>query len=131
MALAKRENLSIRELVLRFAAVQGHRIVVGTPVDIADQLEDWFVHEGADGFNLKPSFIPDSLDDFVNLVVPQLQKRGIFRTEYEGKTLREHLGLKRPPNPFSATAGLSENGVFAAPPASPAAGQPNVLPLRT
>jgi FMN-dependent oxidoreductase (nitrilotriacetate monooxygenase family) len=128
MALAKRENLSIRELVLRFAAVQGHRIVVGTPVDIADQLEDWFVHEGADGFNLKPSFIPDSLDDFVNLVVPQLQKRGIFRTEYEGKTLREHLGLKRPPNPFSATAGLSENGVFAAPPASPAAGQPNVLP---
>ncbi len=122
MALAKRENLSIRELILRFAAVQGHRIVVGTPVDIADQLEDWFVKEGADGFNLKPSFIPESLDDFVNLVVPELQKKGIFRTEYEGKTLREHLGLKRPPNPFSNRAGVLGNGVSAATPTSASAG---------
>jgi FMN-dependent oxidoreductase (nitrilotriacetate monooxygenase family) len=96
VALARRENLSIRELILRFSVVQGHRIVVGTPVDVADQLEDWFVNEGADGFNLKPSFQPDSLEDFVNLVVPELQKRGIFRTEYEGTTLREHLGLPRP-----------------------------------
>ncbi|MGA3122190.1 MAG: LLM class flavin-dependent oxidoreductase [Polyangiaceae bacterium] len=103
IALAQRENLSIRELILRFSAVQGHRIVVGTPVDIADQLEDWFVHEGADGFNMKPSFIPDSLEDFINRVVPHLQKRGIFRTEYEGETLRDHLGLKRPANQFSQT----------------------------
>jgi alkanesulfonate monooxygenase len=108
MALARRENLTIRELVLRFAAVQGHRIVVGTPVDIADQLEDWFVHEAADGFNLKPSFIPESLDEFVDLVVPELQKRGIFRKEYEGRTLREHLGLKRPANPYSTRAGTAE-----------------------
>ncbi len=101
VSLAHRENLSIRELFLRFQAVQGHRIVVGTPSDIADQLEDWFVNEGADGFNLKPSLIPDSLDDFVDLVVPELQKRGIFRKEYEYNTLRENLGLKRPPNPHS------------------------------
>ncbi len=96
VALARRENLSIRELILRFSVVHGHRIVVGTPVDVADQLEDWFVNEGADGFNLKPSFQPDSLEDFINLVVPELQRRGIFRTEYKGTTLREHLGLPRP-----------------------------------
>jgi FMN-dependent oxidoreductase (nitrilotriacetate monooxygenase family) len=105
VALARRENLSIRELILRFSAVQGHRIVVGTPVDIADQLEDWFLREGADGYNLKPSFIPDSLDDFVNLVVPQLQRRGIFRADYEGSTLRDHLGLRRPANPYTLPEG--------------------------
>ncbi len=109
LALARRENLSIRELILRFTAVQGHRIVVGTPVDIADQLEDWFVHEGADGFNMKPALIPDDLEDFINLVVPQLQKRGIFRTEYTGTSLRDHLGLKRPPNPFSQVSKSRDN----------------------
>ncbi|MFM8331913.1 MAG: LLM class flavin-dependent oxidoreductase [Candidatus Methylumidiphilus sp.] len=98
VALARRENLSIRELILRFSIVQGHRIVVGTPVDIADQIEDWFVNGAADGFNLKPTFLPDSLAEFIDTVVPELQKRGIFRTEYTGKTLRENLGLKRPAN---------------------------------
>jgi FMN-dependent oxidoreductase (nitrilotriacetate monooxygenase family) len=102
IALAQRENLTIRDLLLRFTAVQGHRVVVGTPVDIADQLEDWFLHEGADGFNMKPSVVPDDLEQFIDQVVPQLQKRGIFRTEYEGTTLRDHLGLKRPRNPFTA-----------------------------
>jgi alkanesulfonate monooxygenase len=101
VALARRENLSIRELILRFSVVQGHRIIVGTPSDIADQLEDWFRNGAADGFNLKPPLLPSSLDEFVDLVVPELQKRGIFRTEYEGTTLREHLGLRRPPNSHS------------------------------
>jgi FMN-dependent oxidoreductase (nitrilotriacetate monooxygenase family) len=105
--LAQRENLTIRELIVRFAMVQGHRTVIGTPVDIADQLEDWFLNYGADGYNLKPSLIPDSLDDFVDLVVPELQKRGIFRREYEGRTLRDHLGLKRPPNPLAAPRKVS------------------------
>jgi FMN-dependent oxidoreductase (nitrilotriacetate monooxygenase family) len=100
--LARRENLTIRQLIVRFSAVQGHRTVVGTPVDIADQIEDWFVNGAADGFNLKPSLLPESLEEFINLVVPELQKRGIFRTEYQGKTLRENLGLPRPANPFSA-----------------------------
>lgn len=98
-ALAERENLSIRELILRFSVVQGHRIVVGTASDIADQLEDWFLKDAADGFNLKPSLQPDSLEGFVDQVIPELQKRGIFRKEYEGATLRENLGLPRPPNP--------------------------------
>jgi len=106
VALARRENLTIRELIVRFSAVQGHRTVVGTPVDIADQLEDWFIHEAADGYNLKPALQPDSLKEFIDLVVPELQKRGIFRTEYEGTTLRDHLGLPRPANQFSETAGV-------------------------
>lgn len=99
--LARRESLTIREIILRFTTVQGHRIVVGTAKDIADQIEEWFVNYGADGFNLKPSLIPDSLDDFVDHVVPELQKRGIFRREYQGSTLRENLGLRRPPNQHS------------------------------
>lgn len=99
--LARRENLTIRQLIVRFSAVQGHRTVIGTPVDIADQIEDWFVKGAADGFNLKPSLLDDDLEDFINLVIPELQKRGIFRKEYTGKTLRENLGLPRPANPYS------------------------------
>jgi len=76
-------------------------VLVGTPTDIADAIEDWFLGGAADGFNLKPALLPDSLEDFINLVVPELQKRGIFRRDYEGTTLREHLGLRRPENPYS------------------------------
>ena len=100
VALARRENLTIREVILRFNVVQGHRIIVGTADDIADQIEDWFLNYGADGYQLKPDLLPDSLEAFVNKVVPLLQKKGIFRTEYEGTTLREHLGLKRPRNQY-------------------------------
>ncbi len=107
VALARRENLTIRQLFVRFSAVNGHRTVVGTPVDIADQIEDWFVNGAADGFNLKPSLLPDDLKDFIDLVIPELQKRGIFRTEYEGTTLREHLGLPRPQNRFSQSGDAS------------------------
>jgi FMN-dependent oxidoreductase (nitrilotriacetate monooxygenase family) len=101
VGLARRENLTIRELILRFSVVQGHRVLVGTPVDIADAIEDWFLNGAADGFNLKPALLPDSLEDFIHLVVPELQKRGIFRREYEGTTLRDHLGLPRPQNPYT------------------------------
>lgn len=96
VALARRENLSIRDLILRFSAVQGHFTVVGTPTDIADRIEEWFVGGAADGFQLKPSLLPDDLDSFIDLVIPELQRRGIFRTEYEFATLRENLGFKRP-----------------------------------
>lgn len=96
LALARRENLSIRDLILRFSAVQGHWTVIGTPKDIADQIEEWFVGGAADGFQLKPSLLPEDLENFVDLVIPELQKRGIFRTEYEFETLRENLGFKRP-----------------------------------
>ena len=69
---------------------------MGTPEQIADQMEHWFVNEGADGFNLMPPLLPDGLEDFVEQVVPVLQRRGLFRTEYESDTLRGHLGLDRP-----------------------------------
>ena len=73
---------------------------VGTPETIADQMEQWLTTEGCDGFNIMFPFLPAGLDDFVDKVVPELQKREIFRREYEGKTLRENLGLPRPKNRF-------------------------------
>lgn len=94
--LAKREGLSIRELYLRVAGGRGHLEVVGTPGDVADELEAWFRKRGADGFNIMAPYLPGGLEDFVDLVIPELQRRGLFRTEYAGQTLREHLGLPRP-----------------------------------
>ncbi|HYF65542.1 MAG TPA: LLM class flavin-dependent oxidoreductase [Herpetosiphonaceae bacterium] len=93
---ARREGLTIRQLYQSVSGGRGHRFILGTPSAIADQLEDWFVNEGADGFNIMPPTLPDGLTDFVDLVIPELQRRGIFRREYEGMTLREHLGLMRP-----------------------------------
>ena len=98
--MAKNENLSIRQLYMR-VVLRGHRIVRGTASDVADNIEEWFENYGADGFNVMPPFLPGGLDDFVNLVVPELQRRGLFRTEYEGKTLRENLGLKQPKSRYA------------------------------
>ncbi len=102
--LARRENLTIRQLYLWIAGARGHRTILGTPEQIADQLEDWFVNDGADGFNIMPPWLPGGLDEFVDLVIPELQRRGLFRTEYEGRTLRENLGLPRPVNQFTKVA---------------------------
>ncbi|MGO4716952.1 LLM class flavin-dependent oxidoreductase [Bradyrhizobium sp. 2TAF24] len=96
--LARRENLTLRDLYLRIAGARGHWQVVGTPTQIADQLEERFRAYGADGFNIMAPVLPGGLTDFVELVLPELRRRNLFRTEYEGKTLREHLGLKRPAN---------------------------------
>jgi alkanesulfonate monooxygenase len=93
---ARRKGLTVRQLYLSVAAGRGHRFLLGTPQALADQLEDWFVNGAADGFNVMPAYLPDQLTEFVDLVVPELQRRGLFRTEYEGRTLRENLGLKRP-----------------------------------
>ena len=93
--MAKKENLTIRQLYLR-AVTRGHAILRGTPQTIADHIENWFENYGADGFNVMPPYLPGGLDDFVNKIVPELQRRGIFRKEYEGRTLRENLGLKKP-----------------------------------
>jgi N-acetyl-S-(2-succino)cysteine monooxygenase len=98
--LARRENLTIRDLYLRIAGARGHQQVVGTPESIADQLQQWFEEEGADGFNIMSPWLPGGLSDFAELVVPELQRRGLFRTEYEGNTLRENLGLPRPQNRY-------------------------------
>jgi FMN-dependent oxidoreductase (nitrilotriacetate monooxygenase family) len=102
--MARRDELSIRELYLRLVVSRGFLLIIGTPNDIADQLAQWFTEEGADGFNLMPAVMPGGLDDFINLVVPELQSRGLMRTEYEGQTLRENLGLARPANRFRAGA---------------------------
>lgn len=91
--LAAREDLTIRQLYLRIAGARGHWTVVGTPESIVDQMEDWFLNAGADGFNVMPPHLPGGLDDFVELIIPELRRRGLFRSEYEGATLRENLGL--------------------------------------
>ena len=97
--LAKRENLTVRQLAQR---VGGHTglSMVGTPASIADTMEEWLLTEGSDGFTIQFPYLPAGLDDFVDKVVPELQRRGIFRREYEGATLRENLGLPRPENRF-------------------------------
>jgi hypothetical protein len=79
-------------------------MVVGTPEQVADQLELWFREKAADGFNVMPPYFPGGLTDFVDDVVPILQKRGLFRTDYDGTTLRDHLGLERPANRKSPAA---------------------------
>ena len=99
LELARRENLSIRELVLRFRVSRGHLQAIGSPKTVADIIEQWFVERGADGFNIVPPLLPSGFEDFTRLVVPELQRRGIYHKEYEGATLREVLGLKRPANP--------------------------------
>ncbi len=100
--LARRENLTLRGLANRFAAARGHFLLRGTPTQVADRLEEWFEKRAADGFIFMPVYVPGALNDFVDLIVPELQRRGLFRQEYEGKTLRENLGLPRPENQFSA-----------------------------
>jgi N-acetyl-S-(2-succino)cysteine monooxygenase len=99
---ARRDNLSIREIAMRVAGARGHHIVVGTPKMVADRMEEWFAGGAADGFNIMPQSLPGALDDFNTMVIPELQKRGLFRTEYEGRSLRENLGLPHPPNRFAA-----------------------------
>jgi FMN-dependent oxidoreductase (nitrilotriacetate monooxygenase family) len=94
--LARRENLTIRQLVLRFSVSRGHVQVVGSVKTVADTIEQWFLERGADGFNVVPPLLLGGFEDFVRLVVPELQRRGIFRTEYEGATFRENLGLPTP-----------------------------------
>ncbi len=97
--VATRDRLTVRQLAERVGGYGGLSFV-GTPQTIADKMQEWLETEGCDGFNIMFPFLPQGLDDFVDRVVPELQKRGIFRTEYEGHTLRENLGLPRPQNRF-------------------------------
>ncbi|MFD1008476.1 LLM class flavin-dependent oxidoreductase [Oceanisphaera ostreae] len=90
------EQPTVRQLLGRLAAGGGHCTMVGTPEQIADKMELWFRSEGADGFNLMPPSLPAGIEDFVDQVVPELQRRGLFRTEYQSRTLRGHLGLAKP-----------------------------------
>jgi FMN-dependent oxidoreductase (nitrilotriacetate monooxygenase family) len=97
--LARRENLTVRQLAQRLGGYAG-LAMVGTPATIADEMEKWLDGGGCDGFTVMFPYLPAGLDDFVNRVVPELQRRGLFRHEYEGATLRENLGLPRPRNRF-------------------------------
>ena len=94
--LARRERLTVRRLLARLAGGRGHRVVAGTPEQIADQIQEWFEGGAADGFNVMPPVLPRGLSDFVDYVVPELRARGLFRHAYEGRTLRENYGLPRP-----------------------------------
>jgi N-acetyl-S-(2-succino)cysteine monooxygenase len=98
--MARREGLTIRQLYQRVAGQRAHRTVCGTATDIADTLEHWYKSGAADGFNILTLTHPHGFIDFTTLVVPELQRRGLFRTAYEGATLRENLGLPRPANRY-------------------------------
>ncbi|MBV6756394.1 LLM class flavin-dependent oxidoreductase [Rhodococcus opacus] len=94
-----RENPTLGQLLKKLSGGGGHRIVVGTPEQVADDIERWFRHGAADGFNVMPDVLPSGFDDFAEHLIPELQRRGLFRTEYDGTTLRDHLGLDVPDVP--------------------------------
>jgi alkanesulfonate monooxygenase len=102
VAQARRESLTVRQLAQRVSGYGGLKMV-GTASEIADTMQDWLETEACDGFNVMFPTVPAGLNDFVDLVVPELQRRGIFRTAYQGSTLRDHLGLARPQNRYFAT----------------------------
>ncbi|KAK4225674.1 luciferase-like domain-containing protein [Podospora fimiseda] len=101
LKLAQDEGLNVRQLAGRYGGYAGLAFL-GTPETIADSMAVWLAEEGADGFTVVSPFLPQGLDDITQKLVPELQRRGLFRTEYEGSTLREHLGLPRPKNRFFA-----------------------------
>lgn len=109
--IATTETITLRQLLRRLSAGRGHRVATGTPEQIADTIEHWFNNGAADGFNLIPPALPSSLEAFVDHVVPILQKRKLFRTEYKGATLRDHLGLSAPTS--SRQAPLTAPGTLA------------------
>ena len=100
--LVRRDNATLRQVIAYFAAARGHFTTAGTPEQIADLIEDWFTDGAADGFNLMPPLLPAMLDVFIEEVIPLLQRRGLFRTVYEGEMLREHYGLAWPKSAFAA-----------------------------
>jgi alkanesulfonate monooxygenase SsuD/methylene tetrahydromethanopterin reductase-like flavin-dependent oxidoreductase (luciferase family) len=98
--LARRDKLSVRELLWRLGGGRGHRTFAGTPEQVVDTIEEWFNAGAADGFNVMAPVLPSGLELFVDEVVPLLRKRGLFRSEYSGRTLREHYGLVRPQSQY-------------------------------
>jgi alkanesulfonate monooxygenase SsuD/methylene tetrahydromethanopterin reductase-like flavin-dependent oxidoreductase (luciferase family) len=96
IAMARAKNMTIRQLAQWFARQRGHAGIMGTPADVADQMQQWFEEGACDGFNFLAPYFPGGLNDFVELVVPELQRRGLYRTHYEGPTLRDLLGLPHP-----------------------------------
>lgn len=106
--IVEREKPTLRTLLHRLAGARGHRVFAGTPEQVADTIEHWFTTGAADGFNIMPPYYPGGLTDFVESVVPILQRRSLFRTEYSGTTLRDHFGLPRPASRFTAEADAAQ-----------------------
>lgn len=104
---ARRERLTVRQLIGKLGGGRGHRTFTGTPLQVADTIQHYFEHGAADGFNIMPAVLPSGFEAFATQVVPILQERGLFRTEYQGATLREHYGLPRPANRLVATSGAT------------------------
>ena len=98
--LVRNEKPTLRELLSKLAGARGHYTFAGTAEQVADLMEDWIESEAADGFNLMPPVLPEMLDVFIAEVIPILRKRGMFRHDYEGETLREHYGLMQPSSRF-------------------------------
>ena len=96
----RRDKLTLRQLLGYLAGARGHYVTAGTPEQIADLIEDWFTDGAADGFNVMPPLLPLQFDVFAAEVVPILRKRGLFRSEYSGTTLRQHYGLDWPRSQF-------------------------------
>jgi len=101
VTLARQERLTVRQLIGRLGGGRGHRTFAGTPEQVADAIEQWYRDGAADGFNIMPPVLPSGLEAFVDHVVPILRRRGLFRAEYSGTTLRDHYGLSRPANQFT------------------------------
>ena len=102
MTWAREEKLTIRQIYERYAGARGQRTIIGNPTQIADHMEEWFLGFGVDGFLTQPAYLPGGLDDLVDLVIPELQQRGMFRTEYEGTTAARNLGLERPASRYTS-----------------------------
>ena len=98
---ARKANLTLRDIYNQIAVARGYLFAYGTAATIADVMEEWFTERACDGFVLVPPYFPAAFDEFIDQVVPELQRRGLFRREYSGSTLREHLGLPVPPNRYS------------------------------
>jgi alkanesulfonate monooxygenase len=110
LAKARQEGLSIRQLYQMVGGGFWSLRAIGTPSDIADLMEEWVTTGAADGFNLQPPCMPISAEDFVAMVIPELQRRGLFRREYEGSTLREHMGLPPALSRYAREAELQAAG---------------------
>lgn len=103
--VARRDNLTVRQLISLTGPGRGHRSIVGTPEQVADSIQEWFDGGAADGFNIMPPVLPSGLETFTEHVIPVLRRRGLLRTGYTGRTLREHYGIARPDSQFTADRG--------------------------
>ncbi|WP_158742947.1 LLM class flavin-dependent oxidoreductase [Acidisphaera sp. L21] len=107
LKMARRENLTIRQTYQRVVPGFGSPVIKGNPAQVADALEDWYAGKACDGFMISNPIMPVALRNVVDLVVPELQRRGLFRKEYDGPTLRDHMGLPKPDNAYFSNTGLA------------------------